>query len=134
MTDPHPPSSILLGRELISIDPKTGHVHLSYTAKPEFANRHGTVQGGLLAAMLDSATGFALMAQLPPELTAMTTQLDTSFLRPAKLGRLNATARIIAWDERARGERTAEVMGELTDADGQVVAKATATLRIVKRG
>jgi uncharacterized protein (TIGR00369 family) len=128
VTDPHPPASILLGRELISIDPKTGHVHLSYTAKPEFANRHGTVQGGLLAAMLDSATAFALMAQLPPEQTAMTTQLDTSFLRPAKLGQLNATARIIAWDE-----RTAEVMGELTDADGQVVAKATATLRILKQ-
>lgn len=51
--DPHPPASILLGRELVSLNAHTGEVHLTYVAKPEFANRQGTVQGGLLAAVLD---------------------------------------------------------------------------------
>jgi uncharacterized protein (TIGR00369 family) len=128
VNDPHPPASILLGREVVSVHPESGLVHLTYTAKPEFANRHGTVQGGMIAAMLDSASGFALMAQLPPELTAVTTRLDTSFLRPARLGKLNATARIVS-----RDERTAEVAAEITNADGPVVAKAISTWRIVKR-
>ena len=86
------------------------------------------MQGGLLAAMLDSATGFALMSQLLPEQTAVTMRLDTSFLRPAELGTLKATAQIVS-----RNERTAEVAAELQDASGQVVAKATSTWRIVKR-
>jgi uncharacterized protein (TIGR00369 family) len=128
LRDSHPPASILLGRELISIDPETGLVRLTYIAKSEFANRHGTVQGGLLAAMLDSAAGFTLMSQLPPELTAVTTRLDTSFLRPAPLGKLNATAWIVS-----RDDRTAEVEAELQDQAGQILAKATAMLRIVKR-
>jgi uncharacterized protein (TIGR00369 family) len=128
VNDPHPPASILLGREVVSIDPEAGLVHLTYTAKPEFANRHGTVQGGMLAAMLDSATGFALMAQLPPEQTAVTMRLDTSFLQPAQLGKLQATAQIVS-----RNERTAEVAAELQDVSGQVVAKAMSTWRILKR-
>jgi acyl-coenzyme A thioesterase PaaI-like protein len=68
------------------------------------------------------------MAQLPPELTAVTTRLDTSFLRPARLGKLNATALIVS-----RDERTAEVAAEIADAAGQVLAKALSTWRIVKR-
>ena len=126
--DPRPPASVLLGRELVSINSETGQVYLTYKAKPEFANRHGTVQGGLLAAMLDSAAGFALMSQLPPELTAVTTQLDTSFLRPAPLGTLKAMAQVVV-----REDRTAEVAAELQDAEGRLVAKAMATLRIVRR-
>jgi acyl-coenzyme A thioesterase PaaI-like protein len=40
----------------------------------------------MLAAMLDAATGNAVMAKLPSHLTAVTTRLDTSFLKPAALG------------------------------------------------
>jgi len=78
--------------------------------------------------MLDSAAGFALMSQLPPELTAVTTRLDTSFLRPAPLGTLKAMAQVVV-----REDRTAEVAAELQDAEGRLVAKAMATLRIVRR-
>lgn len=94
---------------------------LRFTAKEEFANRHGTVQGGILAAMLDSATGNAVMATLPPHLTAVTTRLDTQFLKPAALGPITATARLMQQDE-----RNAEVQGELTDSNGVVVATARA--------
>jgi acyl-coenzyme A thioesterase PaaI-like protein len=68
-----PPAAHLLGREIVSVDTLAGEVKLRFTAKEEFANRHGTVQGGMLAAMLDSATGNAVMAKLPSHLTAVTT-------------------------------------------------------------
>ena len=60
-----PPAAHLLGREIVSTDPHSGEVKLRFTASEQFANRHGTVQGGMLAAMLDSATGNAVMARLP---------------------------------------------------------------------
>jgi uncharacterized protein (TIGR00369 family) len=123
-----PPAAHLLGREIISVDANSGEVKLRYTARGEFANRHGTVQGGMLAAMLDSATGNAVMAGLPSHLTAVTTRLDTQFLKPAGLGEIVATARVMR-----RDDRSAEVFAELADSAGQIVATARAELRIRAR-
>jgi uncharacterized protein (TIGR00369 family) len=123
-----PPAARLLGREIISVDPDSGEVKLQFTARQEFANRHGTVQGGMLAAMLDSVTGNAVMAKLPSHLTAVTTRLDTQFLKPAALGTITATARLVHFDE-----NSAEVEGELTDEQGRIVAKARAELRVRER-
>ena len=122
------PAAQLLGREIISVDPHSGEVTLGSTAREQFANRHGTVQGGMLAAMLDSATGNAVMARLPSHLTAVTTRLDTQFLKPAALGPITATARLIHQDE-----RSAEVQAELTDGEGRVVAPARAEQRVRPR-
>jgi uncharacterized protein (TIGR00369 family) len=123
-----PPAAKLLGREIVSVDPQSGEVTLRFTAREDFANRHGTVQGGMLAAMLDSVSGNAVMAVLPSHLTAVTTRLDTRFLKPAALGPIMATARLVRQDE-----RTAEVQAELTDSKGVVVATARAELRILTR-
>ena len=123
-----PPAAQLLGREIISIDPQSGEVRVRFVARGEFANRHGTVQGGMLAAMLDSATGNAVMAGLPSHLTAVTTRLDTQFLKPAGLGEIVATARVMH-----RDDRSAEVIAELADSGGQIVATARAELRIRAR-
>jgi uncharacterized protein (TIGR00369 family) len=120
-----PPAAVLLGREVISVDASTGEVRLRFLADPQFANRHGTVQGGMLAAMLDSATGNAVMASLPPDRTAVTTRLDTSFVRPAALGPVTAIARLTSQDE-----RSAVAEAELIDASGETVARARAELRI----
>jgi uncharacterized protein (TIGR00369 family) len=123
-----PPAAHLLGREIVSVDPDSGEVQLRFSASKEFANRHGTVQGGMLAAMLDSATGNAVMARLPSDLTALTTRLDTQFLRPAVLGVIVATARIVRQDD-----RSAEATAELVDSDGKIVATARAELRVRER-
>jgi uncharacterized protein (TIGR00369 family) len=123
-----PPAAKLLGREVVEVDTVKGGAVLRYTAQPEFLNRHGTVQGGLLSAMLDSATALALYAVLPPGMTGVTTQLNVSFLKPAQLGTFTATSRLTA-----RDERMAETIGELRDTHGVVVATAVARLRIVAR-
>ena len=123
-----PPAAILLGRRLLDFDPERRVASVAFHARPEFANRHGTVQGGLLAAMLDSATGVALLACLTPEFTAVTVQLTTSFVKPAPIGPLHATARVVALDD-----RDAEVEAELATPEGEVVARATARLRVLRR-
>jgi uncharacterized protein (TIGR00369 family) len=121
-----PPAAALLGREILSVDAAAQEIRLRYAARPEFANRHGTVQGGFLAAMLDSAVGLAVVNLSPAGATSVTTRLDVAFLKPAKLGPILATARIVAQDG-----RSAVVHAELTDRDGLVLATAEAALRIV---
>ena len=131
MSNPHleqlPPAAQLLGREVLRID-ENGTAHLRFFARPEFANRHGTVQGGLVSAMLDSATMTPLLAQLPPDFIALTKKLETEFLKPAPLGELHAKSWILSRDERGATTR-----GELSDPNGIVVAVATAHLRILPR-
>jgi uncharacterized protein (TIGR00369 family) len=119
------PSAVLLGREIVSVDTESGEVRLRFLADPQFSNRHGTVQGGMLAAMLDSATGNAVIANLPSDRTAVTTRLDTTFVKPAALGPLTATARLVKLED-----RSASAEAELIDSSGQVVARARAELRV----
>src|ERR1700679_1647281 len=122
------PSAVLLGREIVSVDTESGEVRLRFLADRQFSNRHGSVQGGMLSAMLDSATGNAVIANLPSDRTAVTTRLDTTFVKPAALGPLTAIARLVKLDA-----RSAEAEAELVDGSGQVVASARAELRIRER-
>ena len=121
------PVARLLGREIVRIE-EDGTLQARFLARPEFANRHGTVQGGIVSAMLDSAVSAVLLAQLTDELTSMTVRLETEFLRPAPLSVLHAKAWLMT-----RDERSATTRGELSAPDGTIVATATAHLRIVPR-
>ncbi|MDQ0466562.1 uncharacterized protein (TIGR00369 family) [Caulobacter ginsengisoli] len=125
---PLTPAASLLGREVLEIDLKERLARVAYLARDEFANRHGTVQGGFLAAMLDSACGIAVTADLPEGMTAVTRRLDTSFIRPARIGRLIVEARVIR-----REGRAAEVEAQLMDEAGVVLAKARAELRTMEQ-
>jgi uncharacterized protein (TIGR00369 family) len=123
-----PPGAVLLGREWLGLD-ETGDVGTTrFLAQPSFANRHGTIQGGFLTAMLDSATGVRALAALPPGKTAVTTSLDTRFLKPARPGVLTARARISE-----QSERDIVVTAQLSDEAGVIVASATARLRILAK-
>jgi len=59
---PLPPSAILPG---LKVDQAVrGEVHLSMHAAPSFLNPAGQVQGRMLLAMLDEATGIATLTAL----------------------------------------------------------------------
>ncbi|HBW19116.1 MAG: PaaI family thioesterase [Streptosporangiaceae bacterium] len=120
-----PPAGILLGWELLSVDPDTGTIEVAFTAGDQFLNPVGVIQGGFLAAMLDDTLGPALVATLGPGLFAPTTDLHVQFMRPARPGRLTGRGRVVR-----RGKGVAFLAGELLDESGQIVAAATATAQI----
>ena len=122
-----PPGAQLLGREWLGFD-ESGHALIRFQAQLAFTNRHGTIQGGFLAAMLDSATGICALAALSPDLTVVTRSLDTRFLKPAAVGPITARARVVE-----RTDRDMVVHAELVDAGSIIVADATARLRILAK-
>ena len=122
---PLPPAAVLLGWELVSVDPGAGTIEVAFTASDQFLNPAGVIQGGFVAAMLDDTLGPALVATLGPGQFAPTTDLHVQFLRPARPGRLTGRGRIVR-----RGRDVAFLAGELADESGQVVAVATATAQI----
>jgi uncharacterized protein (TIGR00369 family) len=111
---------------LVAIDPERGTIRVAFEARPEFLNPVGTVQGGILTAMLDDTMGPAATAYLGGDAFCQTLELKTSFLRPAKPGTLYGEGRVVH-----RGRDVVFVEGRLEDPDGRLIATATATTRII---
>lgn len=116
-----PAASKLLGFELIDLDPEAGWVECAFLARADFLNPGGTVQGGFLTAMLDDAMSIAGVISMGQRGWVPTLQMTTSFLSPAREGRL------IARGEVARAGRSAiHTSGHLRDGEGRLIATAVA--------
>lgn len=121
---PLPPAAAPLGWKALEIEP--GHVRVQYTAREEFYNPMGCVQGGFLAAMLDDAMGPAAFTLLDSDQFAPTLEMKVSFLHPARAGTLFAEGRVVH-----RGRSIAFMEGRLMTEDGVLIATTTATARII---
>ena len=83
----------LVGGELRRVDP--GEVDIALPFKPELAQQHGYVHGGVITSIADAAAGYAAMTLAGGGVGALTTELKVNFLRPAGPGVLCAAARVI---------------------------------------
>lgn len=124
---PAPPAAATLGWQLSWVAPERGEIEVFFDARDCFTNPMGNVQGGFLAAMLDDTLGPALAATLDEGEFAPTLELKVSYLRPAVPGPIIGTGRVVH-----RGGTIAFLAGELKDKAGDVLATATATVRIIR--
>ena len=85
---PPSPAAVLLGWELVQVDPELGTIEAAFQAGSQFTNPVGVIQGDFLAAMLDDTLGPALVATLPEN------ELIAPDARPVAVA--TATARIQA--------------------------------------
>ncbi len=122
-----PPAAALLGWKALTLEP--GRVRIRYTARPDFCNPHGAIQGGFLAAMLDDAMGPALFTTLPADQFAPTIEMKVNFVRPARPGPIIAEGTVVH-----KTSSVAFLEGKLMTVDGELIATATATSRIFDTG
>jgi uncharacterized protein (TIGR00369 family) len=123
---PPPAAALTLGFKMLEIDSDKGTIRAQFSARPEFVNPMGNIQGGFLAAMLDDTLGPALVATLGKNEFAPTIELKVNFIRPARVGTLIGTGRVVA-----RGGSIAFLAGELSTEQGELIATATATARVM---
>jgi uncharacterized protein (TIGR00369 family) len=118
-----------LRAELVAVESASGAVEMRFLAGPEHLQGAGQVQGGLIAAMLDFALAFALLARLPPDTTHATASLNVHFIRAVSAGALSASARV----ERLGG-RLGFASARLcrTTTDGELLATATAAMALLR--
>lgn len=122
-----PPSraGLLLGWQFISHDAERGQINVEFDAGTALTNPMGNIQGGFLSAMLDDCMGPAIYATLPPNRLAVTVESKTSFVSPARPGR------IIGWGEIEHSKGSIVfTRGRLTSPSGRLLATATATFRV----
>jgi len=117
-----PACSETLGFDILALSQDEHWVEIAFTAKPEFTNPTGRVQGGFLAAMLDEALSIA--GQIASGMTHImsTLEMKTNYIAGVKPGRLVARGRVTRL-----GKSVVFLEGELRDADGKLCATASAT-------
>lgn len=123
---PRPPCAELLGWEMIHARPADGWVRVRFQGKPQFRNPAGCIQGGFLAAMLDDTMGPAVFAMTEGALYTVTTDMNVSYMAPAKVGPIWGEGRVVHL-----GKSTAFLEAELRDETGLLIARATSTARLV---
>lgn len=122
---PTPPCAILLNLDILEADHENGRVKIAFTAKPEFCNALGNVQGGFLTAMLDDCMGPAILVATNAQSFPSTINLNAQFLTPAKPGQIIGKGRVVKI-----GKTIGFVEAELEDANGSILARASASVRI----
>lgn len=123
---PAPPAAETLGWELISEDPEAGTIEIAFHPGEAFLNPHGTVQGGFVAAMLDDTMGPAFVSKNDGACVPSTIDMHVSFVRAVKPGRVIGKGRVVS-----QGKSIAVLEAELFDTDGNLLARATSSARIV---
>ena len=122
-TKNQPTGSQTLGFRIVAVSQADKSVEVEFEAKPELLlNPMKQVQGGYLCAMLDECMSVACMVASGMTHVAPTAEMKTTFFRPAMPGKLKGIGKVAKW-----GRTIAFTEGELYDADGRLLAKATGT-------
>ena len=112
-----------LGAEVVSAD--DGSARLRFDAGDDHLNPAGTVHGGVLATLVDTAMGQAVRSATGDGDVPATSQLTVTYLRPGRTGPLEVTARV-----RVRGEHLTVCEAEV-EQEGRSLAHAVATFALL---
>jgi uncharacterized protein (TIGR00369 family) len=124
---PRAPISRTLDFFLVEVEP--GRVVFQGNPRSEHVNPLGSIHGGWISALLDSALGCAVHSLLPVGMGYTTLELKVNFIRAVMpdSGPLRAEGKAISV-----GRRVGTAEGRLFDAAGTLFAHATTTCLIFK--
>lgn len=124
---PAPPVAKLLGMNISEVN--EGRVVFTLTPDESHYNPLGTVHGGIIATLLDSAMGCAVQSQLQVGQWYTTAEIKVNYLRPL----MEATGEVFCEGKVLYlGGRIATAEGKLTDQAGKLYAHSTTTCLILR--
>lgn len=122
-----PPPPIMSTLGFTDLRPEPGRVVVEMPAAEFHYNPLGSVHGGVISALLDTAAGCAVHSTLGVGEGYTSLDLTVKFLRPVTVdsGLLTCEGTVIQ-----RGRRTALAQARLTDDAGRLVAHATSSCMV----
>ncbi|WP_338465541.1 PaaI family thioesterase [Novosphingobium sp. ZN18A2] len=109
-----------------------GRSTMEFLAGMHMCHSGGVVQGGFVSGWIDAAMAHAIIGlhheRGDDDVTPVSLELKISFFAPVRPGMLTAEG----WIEQG-GRSTCFAEGHLLDAQGQVLAKGTSTIRLMSR-
>ncbi|WP_347455568.1 PaaI family thioesterase [Acinetobacter thermotolerans] len=119
-----PPIHHLLNGHNIQWNEEKREIEVTYTAIESFTNPRGTVEGGMICAMLDDAMGI-LAALNKSQKPAATINLSMDFFRPCEVGDVQTKARYIK-----EGKKILSIESEAWQHN-KLVAKTSAAFMVL---
>jgi uncharacterized protein (TIGR00369 family) len=116
-----------IGARLTRVSP--GAVDIALPASPVISQQHGFVHAGALAAIADTAAGYAALSLMPAGVGVLTTEFKINLLAPAVGDRMLARGRVVK-----AGRTLTVAQTEVFAADARqekLVALLTATLMTI---
>jgi len=104
-----------------------GSARIAFEVTDDHLNPAGTLHGGVLATLVDTAMGTAVRSAIDDGDVPATSQLTVTYLRPGKPGPLAVTARV-----RTQGEHLTVCEADV-DQDGKSIGHAVATFAVLHR-
>jgi uncharacterized protein (TIGR00369 family) len=104
-----------------------GHTVVTLQSGPQHFNPMGTLHGGILCDIADTAMGVAFASTLAPGESFTTVELKINYLRPVREAKLRAEGRVIQ-----RGRTIGYVECEVTDENGKLIAKSNSTCLVLR--
>ena len=117
-----------LGASILHLAP--GAVDIALLPGPSVSQQHGFVHAGAVAAIADSAAGYAALSLMPPGAGVLTAEFKINLVAPASGERIVARGRVVKAG-RTLTLAQAEVFAE-TAGKEKLVALLTATLMTVE--
>jgi uncharacterized protein (TIGR00369 family) len=74
---------------------RPGEVVLEVKRRDDLTQQHGYLHAGVLAAVADSACGYAALSLMPPGHAVLSVEFKVNLLAPATGDRFRATARVV---------------------------------------
>jgi uncharacterized protein (TIGR00369 family) len=105
----------LIGAELVDVSP--GHCAIALVPRAQLSQQHGYVHAGMLAALIDTAGGYAGYTLFPEDSSVLTVEFKLNLLAPAHGERIVAEGFVVKPGRRlaiTRGEVHAERGGART--------------------
>lgn len=97
-----------------------GDLEMEFEVREEMLNPMGNIHGGAVAAIIDEILGFQLFLKSAEDAAYVSMTMNVDFLRAAQVGHIiTAVPQIVRI-----GKRTANVVCELLNAEGKIIAKA----------
>lgn len=118
--------SATLGLEKVVDHGESGRAVLHYRARMDQCHSGGIVQGGFVTGWIDAAMAHLVMAKTDYQFSPLSLEIKVSFLKSAAPGLIVAEA----WIERM-GKSTAFLEGCIRNEAGEVLAKASSTVKLV---
>ena len=112
---------------IIGTELEAGQATLYMEILPEkHMNTNQSLHGGVMASLLDTASGMSVRSLLDESETIATINLSINFLRPGFSGKLTAKGHV-----KSKGKKMATVEAELYDEKNKLLANSIGTFAIL---
>ncbi|MEI8356230.1 MAG: PaaI family thioesterase [Deltaproteobacteria bacterium] len=118
------PIADLIGFSIKSV--QQGQAVVEFEMSQEHTNTMGTLHGGVLCTIADTAMGVAFFTMLEKTETLTTLELKINYLKPVWKGKLLALGRVVK-----KGKLTGLVECDVLDEQEPLVARASGTFMVL---